>query len=202
MSKIYISTTSLKAADCFEQEEEQNLIQKLKQINFPTNENCITQFTKTQIYFHFDNSNPSDIIIDAENDYLIKHSKSNNDFCSRFKMIMPSIHNFEESSKFRQVYKILIDETINDKFNAILQIINANIEGLQTSKVTLFLKDIGKKSITLSQLTEKHPVFTQSKAFKAINNTFYDNDYNVFNCNNDDHLLAFNQLREKLNNPN
>ena len=201
MRKLYISTTSIKALDCFRPKEE-SLKYQLIQIEFPNETNCIKQFKETPIYFHFDISNPSDIIIDAENDCLIKHSQSNIDFCSRFKMIMQSIHNFEESSKFRQVYKILLDETITDKYERIYNILKPNIEALNTSNITLFLKDIGDKKITLSQLTQKHPNFTQSQAFKAINNTFYDNDSNVFDCNDSDHLSAFNQLREKLNNSN
>jgi hypothetical protein len=118
MSNIYISTTSIKAEDCFKprEEESKNLV---KRLNFPSQDNCITRFEDSEIYFHYDSSNPNEIIINSTNDYIIKHSQSNAEFCSMFSMSIPSIHNSEESSKFRQVYKILIDDKITDKYSTI-----------------------------------------------------------------------------------
>jgi hypothetical protein len=198
MGKIYISTTCIKASDCFKPREE-TFRQQLSQIVFPNDINCITQFKETQIYFHLDSSNPSDIIIDAENDYLIKHSQSNKEFCARFNHILPSIHNNEKTSKFRQVFKILLDDTIENKYTSIFNILKTCIDSLQTSDTTLFLKDICNKEITLKCLIETHPDFTRYKAFLEV---FYNDDSNVFDCNNPTHITAFNQLREKLNHPN
>lgn len=192
MSKIYISTTSIKASDCFRPREE-SLKQQLSQIVFPNEGTFITQFKDTQIYFHLDNSNPSDIIIDAENDYLIKHSQSNPDFCSQFKMIMPSTHNPEETSKFRQVYKILLDETILNKYDEIVTKILEFLKPQLIGRIgTNFLIGISNSDEIKSLLKECYndeieSIIHQNSSYylkiKEKTNTIDDYNHNLNNWN-------------------
>lgn len=118
MSKIFISTTLSKALDCFSvnsETEERTLLSKL---GIADSISPIKQFSNKDIYFHFDVSNPNDAD-NTNEDFILKHNQSNPDFVSKFTKIVPSTHNRDESSKFRQVFKILLNNEIHDKYNAI-----------------------------------------------------------------------------------
>lgn len=127
MSKIFISTTLSKAQDCFSPNKESAKQNQLKTLGIATNENPITQFGEFEIYFHYDTSNPSGVTI-SDKDYILWHSESNNEFVNKFSKKAFSNHNTEEVSKFRMVYKILLDGTITDKYSAIKSAIFPDID--------------------------------------------------------------------------
>jgi len=126
MSKIYISTNIEKAKSCFNRSEndKSKAVESILKINekFP-----ILQIENTQLYFHFDKSNPDSIIIE-NSDLLLYHSQTNgfnkqNGFIHKFKNKEHSSH----PGKFKDVFEILINDGIQNKYNAIKSAIFPNV---------------------------------------------------------------------------
>ena len=121
MSKIYISTNPEKAKCCFD-EDEFELCQRFSALLHITPSNSIQQFFNTQLYFHYDTIDV-DITIDKYSDILIKHNLTHANFDNKFLHKKYSNHNENKSNKFRNVFLILLDDSVLDKYLAIKQII-------------------------------------------------------------------------------
>lgn len=120
MSRIFISTNLNSAQSCFNGTDEDN-IKELKVISILkiNMDLTIQQFEETQVLFHFDQSNPM-LEIDGNNDLLLYHSQTDGfmqqkGFIHRFKKKEYSNH----PGKFKSVFELLIDDSIQDKYGAI-----------------------------------------------------------------------------------
>ena len=204
MNRIIISTSKGRAFAC-QKEGEPNFQPQIESLIGDLETLTIIKYNDSELYFLIDTYNGTDKIdftFNFESDILLYHNisiKSGAEFVEKFSFKKDANHN--ENSLYRKVFEVLVGDE-NDKFGQVFKILTPTIEALNASKTTLFLKDICNLTISLTQLKQKYPDFTKSQPFKDVINTFYNNDSNVFDCNNPTHITAFNQLREKLNHPN
>lgn len=129
MSRIFISTNLDSAQSCFNDTDEDN-VKELKVISVLKIKNDLTiqQFEETQVWFHFDKSNPN-FQIDFNNDLLLYHSQTdgynqNNGFIQKFRYKEFRTH---PEGTFRRVFEILIDDGIEDKYTAIKTFVFSNL---------------------------------------------------------------------------
>ncbi|SFC93844.1 hypothetical protein SAMN05421780_11338 [Flexibacter flexilis DSM 6793] len=123
MSKIFISTNRDSAGVCFGRGEG-NAKRRVADLLNISIDQPIQQILNDQVYIHLDFKNP-EFEIDEENDYLLYHSQTVEAFYSKFKNKEFSNH----PGKFKEVFEILIDDCVQDKFAAIKKAVfeeNAN----------------------------------------------------------------------------
>lgn len=122
MSKFFISTNLSSVESCFDEDEQEksNKLVALLKINDVNN---IQQIDSSNIYLHFDKSNP-DIEIDKYNDYLLYHSQTQ---LYKFDEKFSKKQFYNHPEIYKEVFCILIDNMIIDKFNAIKTIVFPNI---------------------------------------------------------------------------
>jgi hypothetical protein len=189
INRIFISTATLKWDSLFSYPE----IDWKTKLNVFKNSNILS-LNVPAIYFDNKLSNaivanstiillfdelstlPDNITINMDTDLLLYHSTTNYEVSYEFTNKAPSLHSSSDNSKFKQVFKVLLDDAVTDKFKKLVDSVFDHLDKDKIDRVKIdFLYSIlnGK---TPENIPNK---VTKTEEVEALFNHFKCNPYNL-----------------------
>lgn len=205
MKRIIISTSIAKANEC-QREGETNFGNQINGLIDNLESKKIIKYDYTELYFLIDTYNGNENIgfqFDFENDILLYHNftiLNAQEFVNKFSNKKDSIHNDGNESLYRKIYLVLVDETIEDKYDAVFSILFPSSQ--TRSSFGNFNADLCNSKISLDEIKEKYPEITQLACFLEYATEIYPYGKNLFDTNNPAHLELYKELQNCINNPN
>ena len=95
---------------------------------------------------------------------------------------------------------MLVDETIEDKYDAVFSILFPSSQ--TRSSFGNFNADLCNSTTTMEDLNKKYPEITQLACFLEYAAKMYPDGKNLFDTNNSEHLKLYRELKSSLNNSN
>lgn len=194
MGKIFISTNQEKAKSCFSRSENDKKTQIASLVSLNA-EHPVKKIDGFEIYLLSDAYSGAVKInyeIDFQNDCLLYHNESQDEFIRLFGYKTPSIHNDGAFSLFRKAYLIILDDTITDKYEKISALLSK--QSLKAEPFINFLTDIENKK-NLHYLQNTYPEHIKINEFQFLKELIFNSGESVYNNNDKTHLEALIKLR-------
>ncbi|MBP8114625.1 MAG: hypothetical protein KAY50_04655 [Chitinophagaceae bacterium] len=180
ISRIFISTNIGHWDSLFKPIPEAELVKKLAAFKvgktLDTNTN-IELFPNVILIFDGLLILPDKIEINIGADVLLHHTTIKDDVKTRFKLLASSNHSTSEDSKYRQIFKILLDDTYTDKQKSIISLFQyldkEKIERIKTDFLYSIYNGktdtvIPKEVTSTDEVTKLHEYFTKHEYEKQL----------------------------------